>query len=128
MKNNVIAILGASLILGFSFIIGCLIISNGDKTGQAVADQARIAQQEAESKELLSLQETAQLLNLQEDQVLNIIKAENAILSNNGVFAGQRLPFFKVDANFMFSRTEVLKWIWAVSSANRIYQGEKIIQ
>ncbi|MNL86817.1 hypothetical protein D3C87_2156920 [compost metagenome] len=60
--------------------------------------------------------------------MLNIIKAENAILSNNGVFTEVRLPYFKIDAEFMFTKTAVLGWVQAVTAENRIYNGSKIVK
>ncbi|MNE34761.1 hypothetical protein D3C80_1284960 [compost metagenome] len=142
MKSNTFVMLGASLMLSLSFITGCLIISNeraesSDKAAQAAAVQAqleanteseRMEKAQLEGKEILTLQEAAQLLNLQEEQVTNIIKAENAILSNNGVYIGKRLPFFRVDNEFIFSRTELLGWVQEMAAENRIYQGNQRIR
>ena len=142
MKTNQITILAASLIIGLSFIIGCLILGNEKVSSMEKGVEAENAQIETEAKTqaalleearlkdkaVMTLQETAQLLNLQEDQVLNIIKAENSILSNNGVFTGVRLPYFKIDAEFMFAKTAVLEWVQAVSAENRIYNGIKIVK
>ncbi|KUP24615.1 hypothetical protein [Paenibacillus sp. DMB5] len=125
MKSNTFVMLGASLMLSLSFITGCLIISN-ERTESAESE--RMERTTADGKEILTLQETAQLLNLQEEQVTNIIKAENAILSNNGVFIGKRLPYYRIDNEFMFSRTELLGWVRAVAAENRIYQGNKMIR
>lgn len=125
MKSNTFVMLGASLMLSLSFITGCLIISN-ERTESAESE--RMERTTADGKEILTLQETAQLLNLQEEQVTNIIKAENAILSNNGVFIGKRLPYYRIDNEFMFSRTELLGWVRAVAAENRIYQGIKIVR
>ncbi len=111
-----ITILEASLILGLSLIISCLILSNERASSMNKEVEARIVQTETEAKTqaalleqarskdkaVMTLQETAQFLNLQEDQVLNSIKAENSILGNNGVFTGVRLPYFKIDKEFMF--------------------------
>ncbi|AIQ52261.1 hypothetical protein [Paenibacillus sp. FSL R7-0331] len=142
MKNHYLAMLGSSLILGISFIIGCLIISSeraesSDKAVQAAVAQTQIeaeAQSEllvkikSEGKEVLNIQEAAQLLGLEEDQIINVIKAENAILSNNGIFTGHMLPFFKVDNEFKFSREELMEWVYVVTEQNRIYRADKIIK
>lgn len=142
MKTNQITILAASLIIGLSFIIGCLILGNEKVSSIEKGVEAQNAQTETEAKTqaalleearlkdkaVMTLQQTAQFLNLQEDQVLNIIKAENSILSNNGVFTGVRLPYFKIDAEFMFTKTAVLEWVQAVSAENRIYNGIKIVK
>ncbi|CAH1190581.1 hypothetical protein PAECIP111892_00255 [Paenibacillus auburnensis] len=142
MKTNQITILAASLILGLSLIIGCLILGNERASGTEKEIEAQIAETETEAKTqdalmeqarskdkaVMTLQETAQFLNMQEAQVLNIIKAENAFLSNNGVFTGVRLPYFKIDAEFMFAKTAVLAWVQAVTAENRIYSGDRIIK
>ncbi|QSF46957.1 hypothetical protein [Paenibacillus tianjinensis] len=142
MNTNQITVLAASLILGLSLIIGCLILGNERASSTDKEIEAQIAETETEAKTqaalmeqarskdkaVMTLQETAQFLNLQEDQVLNIIKAENSILSNNGVFNGDRLPFFKVDNEFMFSKAEILEWVRTVMSETRIYRGDRIIR
>ncbi|WP_054940160.1 hypothetical protein [Paenibacillus ihuae] len=142
MKTNQITILAASLILGLSLIIGCLILGNERASGTEKEIEAQIAEtgteaktqaalmEQARSKDkaVMTLQETAQFLNMQEAQVLNIIKAENAILSNNGVFTGVRLPYFKIDAEFMFTKSAVLEWVQIVTAENRIYSGDRIIK
>lgn len=142
MKTNQIINLAASLILGLSFIIGCLILGNERASSTEKEIKAQIARTETEAKAqavlleqarskdkaVITLQETAQFLDMQEDQVLNIIKAENAILSNNGVFTGVRLPYFKIDEEFMFAKTAVLAWVQAVTAENRIYSGDRIIK
>lgn len=142
MKSNTFVMLGASLMLSLSFITGCLIISSEraestDKAVQAAAVRAqleanieneRMERTQADGKEILTLQEAAQLLNLQEEQVTNIMKAENVILSNNGVITGKRLPYYKIDNEFMFSRTELLGWVRSVAAENRIYQGIEIVR
>ncbi|WP_310832804.1 hypothetical protein [Paenibacillus pedocola] len=141
-KTNQITMLASSLILGLSLIIGCLILGNERASSTEKEIEAQIAQTETEAKTqaalmeqarskdkaVMTLQETAQFLNMQEAQVLNIIKAENAILSNNGVFTGVRLPYFKIDAEFKFTKTAVLEWIQAVTAENRIYSGDRIIK
>lgn len=114
MKENLVVKLGSSLILGISFIIGCLIISgeradSSEKAAQAALAQVQteakaqaelLAKTEAQGKEVLNLQETAQLLGLEEDQVMNIIRAEHTILSQTGSFYGDMLPYLKVDEKY----------------------------
>lgn len=120
MKNQ-FAILGAALILGLSFVAGCLLISNGRTTGseQAVLSQSAV-------HPLLTLAETAELLQISEDQVINIIKAENSVLSNNGPYEGMMLPYIKVDDKFLFSYLEIQSWVQQATLEKRVYMGTKI--
>ncbi|MHA6532599.1 hypothetical protein [Paenibacillus sp. BAC0078] len=127
MKNQ-ISILAASLILGLSFIAGCLIINSG-KAEEARIDQVKTEAQtglQITDKPLLTLQETAELLGLKEEQVLNIIKAEHSILNNNGSFTGMMLPYIKMDENFLINRAELLNWIESATSEKRVYNGIKV--
>ena len=120
MKNQ-ITILGAALILGLSFVAGCLLLSNERTTGR---EQAALSQSTAHP--LLTLAETAELLRISEDQVINIIKAENATLSNNGPFEGMMLPYIKVDDKFLFNSLEIQNWIQQATLEKRVYMGTKI--
>lgn len=120
MKNQ-LSILGAALILGLSFAAGCLLLSNEVTAGgeQTVLSQSALSP-------LMTIAETAELLRISEDQVMNIVKAEHAILSNNGPYEGMMLPFIKVDEQFLFNRDGVLNWIQSATQEKRVYSGTEI--
>lgn len=120
MKNR-FTILGAALILGLSYVAGCLLISNDRTTGW---EQASVSQSTVHP--LLTLAETAELLRISKDQVINIIKAENAVLSNNGPFEGMMLPYIKVDDKFLFNVLEIQNWVQQATLEQRVYMGTKI--
>lgn len=123
MKNQ-LSLLAASLILGLSVITGCIIISKERTEGSGQAAEA----QTTESKLLLTLQETAALLGISEDQVMNIMKAENSLLSNDGPFGGTKIPYIKVDDQFLFTKAGLLEWVQAATSGKRVYSGTKLLK
>ncbi|CQR55202.1 helix-turn-helix domain-containing protein [Paenibacillus riograndensis] len=123
MKNQ-LSLLAASLILGLSIITGCMIISKERTEGSGQAAEA----QTTENKLLLTLQETAALLGISEDQVMNIMKAENSLLSNDGPFGGTKIPYIKVDDQFLFTKAGLLEWAQAATSGKRVYSGTKMLK
>ncbi|WP_151734835.1 hypothetical protein [Paenibacillus tengchongensis] len=122
LKNNPFIVLAASLILGASFIAGCRMLGSMQLNTQ----QQEPARLTADSP-LLTLTEAAILLRITEDQVLNIMKAESAILSNNGIFTGERLPFIKVDDQFLINRELLLSWVNTATLEKRVYMDNKMI-
>jgi hypothetical protein len=120
MKNQ-FTILGAALILGLSFVAGCLLISSERANGNEKAIESQVAEYP-----LMTLAETAQFLRLSEEQIINIIKAENSILNNKGSFEGVMLPYIKVDDKFLFNYLEILNWVQQATLEKRVYLGTKI--
>ncbi|CAH1225495.1 hypothetical protein PAECIP111893_05264 [Paenibacillus plantiphilus] len=97
MKNNSLSAIIASSILGICFIIGCLIL---------VSDR----QEETEIpplNPLLSLQEAADYLGLNEEQVKNIISVELA----SGSFSEVKFPYIRLNNNIYISRDGLANWI-----------------
>ncbi|KWX84189.1 hypothetical protein AMQ83_29600 [Paenibacillus riograndensis] len=101
-----------------------MIISKERTEGSGQAAEA----QTTENKLLLTLQETAALLGISEDQVMNIMKAENSLLSNDGPFGGTKIPYIKVDDQFLFTKAGLLEWVQAATSGKRVYSGTKMLK
>ncbi|KWX79603.1 hypothetical protein AMQ84_06640 [Paenibacillus riograndensis] len=101
-----------------------MIISKERTEGSGQAAEA----QTTENKLLLTLQETAALLGISEDQVMNIMKAENSLLSNDGPFGGTKIPYIKVDDQFLFTKSGLLEWVQAATSGKRVYSGTKMLK
>ncbi|UQZ36257.1 hypothetical protein C2I18_23655 [Paenibacillus sp. PK3_47] len=125
-SKSLLSVLAASIVLGISFITGCLLIGNDLKERSANMEQSQNGAG-VTAGPLMTIQETAGFLGLSEEQVLNIMKAENAILSNNGVFTGMRLPYIKVDDQFLFSRADLLSWVQQATAERRVYSGVKML-
>ncbi|MEK5032832.1 hypothetical protein MKY96_15360 [Paenibacillus sp. FSL R7-0302] len=128
MKNNY-TILGAALILGLCLVTSSFVIGDRIRAGYELQHQTPAGAQtesQAEDHPLMTLAETAQFLRLSEDQVKNIMKAENAMLRNDGPFEGTKLPYLKVDSELLFSKQQLTVWILAASQEHRVYAGEKL--
>ncbi|MEK4043301.1 hypothetical protein NSU18_06525 [Paenibacillus sp. FSL H8-0048] len=128
MKNQY-TILGAALILGLCLVAGSFVIGDRLRAGyekQLPAPAGSQAVSQAEDHPLMTLAETAQFLRLSKDQMKNIMKAENAMLRNDGPFEGTKLPYLKVDNEFLFNKQQLTVWVLAASQEHRVYVGEKL--
>lgn len=126
MKNQY-TILGAALILGLCLVASSFVI--GDRLRAGYEQQTPAGAQsgtQSEDPPLMTLAETAQFLRLSEDQVKNIMKAENAMLRNDGPFEGAKLPYLRIDNKFLFNKQQLTIWILAASQEHRVYLGEKL--
>ncbi|WP_405155905.1 hypothetical protein [Paenibacillus sp. FSL K6-0108] len=119
MKSTPISILLASAILGISFIVGCLLLSNQGR----VSEPAQAVEQNMpnNNKTLMTIQETAEYLSMTKEQVMDIIKAEQGSFSASGFFEGKMFPFIKVQDQFLVSRIELELWAQDASSSHRRY-------
>ncbi|MFC9707359.1 hypothetical protein ACFTRD_04285 [Paenibacillus sp. NPDC056933] len=119
MKSIPFSILLASAILGISFIVGCLLLSNQGK----VSESTQAVEQDVpnNNKTLMTIQETAEYLSMTKEQVMDIIKAEQGSFSASGVFEGKMFPFIKVQDQFFVSRVELELWVQDATSSHRRY-------
>ncbi|MFX3647818.1 MAG: hypothetical protein ACE3K2_28430 [Paenibacillus sp.] len=118
MKSVPFSILLASVILGISFIIGCILLTTQERNSELT--QA-VEQEVPSDKVLLTMQETAEYLSMTEEQVMSIIKAEQGSFTVSGFFDGRMFPFIKVQDQFFVSRVELDLWIQEASSSHRRY-------
>ncbi|WP_083677763.1 hypothetical protein [Paenibacillus sp. FSL R7-0337] len=128
MKNQY-TILGAALILGLCLVASSFVIGDRIRAGYELQQQIPAGAQtesQAEDHPLMTLAETAQFLRLSEEQVKNILKAENAMLRNDGPFEGTKLPYLRIDNEFRFNKQQLTVWILAASQEHRVYMGEKL--
>ncbi|SLK13269.1 MULTISPECIES: hypothetical protein [unclassified Paenibacillus] len=119
MKSVPISILLASVILGVSFIVGCLLLSNQGRASEST--QAVEQDVPNNNKTLMTIQETAEYLSMTKEQVMDIIKAEQGSFSASGFFEGKMFPFIKVQDQFLVSRIELELWAQDASSSHRRY-------
>ncbi|WP_458125931.1 hypothetical protein [Paenibacillus sp. Z3-2] len=118
MKSIPLSIFLASVILGISFIIGCILVTNQGSNSEL--NQAA-EQKVPNDKVLLTMQETAEYLSMTEEQVMSIIKAEQGSFTVSGFFDGRMFPFIKVQDNFFVSRVELDLWVQEASASHRRY-------
>lgn len=119
MKSIPISVLLASVILGISFIVGCLLLSNQGRASES----AQAVEQDVpnNNKTLMTIQETAEYLSMTKEQVMDIIKAEQGGFTVSGFFDGKMFPFIKVQDQFLVSRVELELWAQDASSSHRRY-------
>ncbi|WP_145320052.1 hypothetical protein [Paenibacillus xylanexedens] len=118
MKSIPFSILLASVILGISFIIGCILLT----TQESNSELTQAAEQKVPNdKALMTIQETAEYLSMTEEQVMSIIKAEQGSFTVSGFFDGRMFPFIKVQDKFFVSRVELDLWVQEASASHRRY-------
>ncbi|MDT0121709.1 hypothetical protein Q9R46_03595 [Paenibacillus sp. RRE4] len=116
------SILLSSFILGVSFIVGSVVMMNQDKDqSNGTLNQTADQHKPLHDKVLLTLNETAAYLGMNEDQVMSIIKTEQSSLNAFHHFEGKMFPFIKVQDQFYVSRVELDLWIQDASSNHRRY-------
>ncbi|PJN49943.1 hypothetical protein PAEAM_55550 [Paenibacillus sp. GM1FR] len=118
MKSIPFSILLSSVILGISFIIGCILLTTQERNSELT----QAAEQEVPiDKALMTIQETAEYLSMTEEQVMSIIKAEQGSFTVSGFFDGRMFPFIKVQDEFFVSRVELDLWVQEASASHRRY-------
>ncbi|WP_340401148.1 hypothetical protein [Paenibacillus sp. FSL H8-0079] len=118
MKSVPFSILLASIILGISFIIGCILLTIQERNSELTH---AVEQEVPNDKVLLTMQETAEYLSMTEEQVMSIIKAEQGSFTVSGFFDGRMFPFIKIQDEFFVSRVELDLWVQEASASHRRY-------
>lgn len=97
----------SSVILGLSFIMGCLLIQKDFNAKEPIATNEITNV----SKPLMNIKETAEYLNLTEQQVQTIIESENHTLNAAHSYDGKMFPYIKIDNEIFVSKDELNEWI-----------------
>lgn len=112
MKPFNLSLFLSSVMLGASIIVGCILITNNQAANGKEARELPSVQKTLESaKPLMTLQETADYLNLTEEQVKTIIGYENYILEVSHSYNGMMFPYIKINNQILVSRDELSGWI-----------------
>ncbi|MCD9025438.1 helix-turn-helix domain-containing protein [Cohnella silvisoli] len=98
--SNVIS----SVILGIAIIIGCFIFK-GDH------EKAKANEIINSNKPLMTIQETADYLNLSEFQVKTIISSEESMLKASGSYSGMMFPIIKIGNDIYVSANGLNDWL-----------------
>ncbi|MBT2760479.1 hypothetical protein [Paenibacillus sp. ISL-20] len=108
----------SSLIMGISIVTASFILQGGEgsKSVPAVADDAYSVQSESP---LMTLEQTAEFLNLTESQVKNIISSENA-LRGQGVSEGLPIPYIVVQSEIYVSKIGLISWLEEATRERRV--------
>ncbi|MBD8840141.1 MULTISPECIES: hypothetical protein [unclassified Paenibacillus] len=118
MKSVTLSILLSSVVLGISFIIGCILLTTQERNSELTQAEEQVVPND---KVLLTMQETAEYLSMTEEQVMSIIKAEQGSFTVSGFFDGRMFPFIKVQDQFFVSRVELDLWVQEASASHRRY-------
>lgn len=109
----------SSLIIGISIVAASFILqgTEGSKSVPAVTDEAYLVQSESP---LMTLEQTAEFLNLTEYQVKNIISSENA-QRGQGSAAGSPFPYIVVQNEIYISKMGLISWLEEATQERRVY-------
>jgi len=118
MKRFNISLLLSSIILGLSFIIGCILIPKELNVKEETTNEIK-----NEAKVLMNIEETAEYLNLTKEQVTEIIETENRQLSETSVFTGMMFPYIKIDDKILVSRDQLKEWLKEVTTQRNEYES-----
>ena len=104
MKNSNLSNIICSVFLGIAFITGCLIISGNQSSSETI-------EKENSNPPLMTIQETADYLNISESQVRAIISFEETILKTSGSYTGKMFPIIKIGNDIFVSSLGLNEWI-----------------
>ncbi|MGK9251275.1 hypothetical protein [Paenibacillus humicus] len=129
MKLGTYSNLIASVVLGASFIGGCLIVaSSKEDASPAIVQPAVSSPAGYESpwdKPLLTIDAAAGYLGIPQGQLEKILSAERALRMNSGVT--NALPYIVVEGRIYISKAALDNWVLEASMAGRTYVNEKIV-
>ncbi|MEF7439936.1 hypothetical protein V4V36_04460 [Paenibacillus lautus] len=120
MKTLNYSTLISSLIVGLSIVAASLILQGtvGSKAIPANTEEANMVQSE---RPLMTLEETAEFLNLTEYQVKNMISSENALREQYGSGGGTLFPYIVVQNEIYISRMGLMSWLEEATRERREY-------
>jgi len=118
VKSNQFTIILASLILGISFIAGCLLMNNQTRSEREAEQKQSLA---VSDSPLMTMDEATVFLNMTEDQIIQIIKTEHNILTSTHSFTGTMFPYINVDNKYIFKKDLLLKWMDEASLNRTVY-------
>lgn len=116
MKSSLNIVI-AALIIGTSIVIGSFVMSSNEMTKEVFSDGVNNNQ----GSVLMTIEETAQYLNIREEEILTIINSEKKKLESTGSFSGEMFPYFTLNKKIYISRDAILNWLKDVSNQKREY-------
>jgi hypothetical protein len=102
--------------------MGASVIISSALYGKTILEKEKYNQKiESVGKALMNMKETADYLNLTEDQVKHIIASEKSELSSRGTYTGVMFPYVKINGQFYVSKNELNDWVKDVTIQKREY-------
>lgn len=114
-KKNLLVVI-AILFIGASIIINGYFIENAIKS----ANLQNPITTSVDDK-VLNLSQTAEYLNMSEEDIRGIIQTEKNILEKTSSFNGKMFPYFTINNKENFYKNEIDEWLKEVSSNRREY-------
>lgn len=120
MKGLNYSTLISSLIIGISVVAASFVLqgSEGSTPLPAVTNEADWVQSDSP---LMTLEQTAEFLNLTEYQVKTIISSDNA-LRDQGAASGMPFPYIVVQNEIYVSKTGLISWLQEAALEQREFQ------
>ncbi|MCZ8517859.1 MULTISPECIES: helix-turn-helix domain-containing protein [Paenibacillus] len=112
MKSSNFSNIICSVFLAIAFMVGCFIISGGQLSSSSNKTY----------KPLMSIQETADYLNISESQVKAIISSEEKALTTSGSYRGKMLPIIKIGNDIFVSSAGLSEWIKESTEQRKQYE------
>lgn len=74
---------------------------------------------------VMNLQESAEYLRIQEEQLRRLIVTEKNIIEIRGNITDEMLPYIQIDDNYYFSKVSLDEWIYEISKQKTSYDTNK---
>ncbi len=117
MKQPITNII-CSTIVGISIIAGSLIIRDHREDSTTKESQELV---QATYKPLMTIEETAEYLNLSEVQIIEIISTEASALEATGSYSGKMFPIIKFENEIYVSTDGLNEWLKEASTQRKQY-------
>ncbi|SDS44145.1 Helix-turn-helix domain-containing protein [Paenibacillaceae bacterium GAS479] len=123
MKLQSYSLLLASVVLGVSLVASSLILDNSVSSDTAATTAASPAPSAwaADDKPLITIEEAAELLGLTEQELKQMLAAEQGTLNRTGTFNGEMIPHIKVGNKILIARDGLMRWLDDASRSRREY-------
>ncbi|MBE6021786.1 MAG: hypothetical protein E7231_00975 [Cellulosilyticum sp.] len=116
MQKKVVVLVGV-ILLGIQlcslYFIGTIYqmmkLSNGDT--KSIKQQCQIN----EVSLAMNLQQAADYLGIESEQLRRVLVTERNILDERGSFSGDMIPYIKIDDEYCFSKIALDEWLYATS-------------
>lgn len=116
-------IIGIS-ILSISILLCGIILGYSIKADKQPSVQC-INKENYTDKEVLSLKQVAEYINMSEEDVKGIINTEKSTLESTHNFSGRMLPYIIVNNKYYFYKDAVIEWLKDASNDKRQYDTVK---
>lgn len=105
-----------------SIILGLSIVTSGFIIGSSWNEELnRNESNHIENNPLMTIEETAEYLNLSEPQIRTIISYEETMLKTNGSYTGKMFPVIRIGNDTYISTDELKEWIKESTSQRKQY-------